>query len=364
MRYFNLYSNILITKGANRILISDLQRNNSELQSLELYDIIEALKSHAIETLMGFYDEDSKPIVGQYLDFLVDKEYGFISTGDRDHSFPPLSLEYKDAGLVSDIFIACRDLARPRQLAPSIGNLAIKHMVIYCEQELAVADFLDLEISFSDSSVESIEIFAPCHAGINENYLQQLSEGARRIYSLVFYKCTTIQPETGDRYKFKVVFTSRHLKINACGKVDLKYFNTHLPKVLEAINHNSCLHKKIGIDINGDIRNCPAMPQRFGNIRDCSLEEALNHKAFKNYWNLTKDHIAVCKDCEFRNICTDCRAYTERTHINEAGLDNSKPLKCGYSPYTNQWEKWSENPLKQKAIRHYGLQELIKNEEA
>ena len=120
------------------------------------------------------------------------------------------------------------------------------------------------------------------------------------------------------------------------------------------------LHKKISIDVDGNIRNCPSMPQSFGNIKDTTLEEALEHPDFKKYWNLTKDHIEVCKDCEFRYICTDCRAYTERTHTNAEGLDISKPLKCGYNPYTGEWEEWSTNPLKEKAIEFYGMEDLVK----
>ena len=102
------------------------------------------------------------------------------------------------------------------------------------------------------------------------------------------------------------------------------------------------------------------MPQIFGNIKNTSLEEALGQPDFKKYWNLTKDHIEVCKDCEFRYICTDCRAYTERTHTRSEGLDISKPLKCGYNPYTGEWEEWSTNPLKEKAIKHYGMEVLVK----
>ncbi|WP_066439517.1 hypothetical protein [Chryseobacterium sp. CCH4-E10] len=49
---------------------------------------------------------------------------------------------------------------------------------------------------------------------------------------------------------------------------------------------------------------------------------------FKKYRNLTKDQIEVCKDCEFLYICTDCRAYSERSHTNEEGLDTSKPLNA------------------------------------
>lgn len=196
--------------------------------------------------------------------------------------------------------------------------------------------------------------------GINESFIELLEPFCERIYNLVFYNCKKAPFKPKDKYKFTVSFVKEIISKNSCGKVDLKYFNTNLPKVLEAVNHNSCLHKKISIDVEGNIRNCPSMSQSFGNIKNITLEEALNHKDFKKYWNLTKDKIEVCKDCEFRYICTDCRAYTERTHENEFGLDISKPLKCGYSPYTGEWEKWSINPLKEKSIKYYGMKEFIK----
>ncbi|MBW7675217.1 grasp-with-spasm system SPASM domain peptide maturase [Chryseobacterium chendengshani] len=159
------------------------------------------------------------------------------------------------------------------------------------------------------------------------------------------------------------IFYETQSQINdskSCGFISLNNFYINKYHFKEANNVNSCLHKKISIDSEGNIRNCPSMPQSFGNINDTTLEEALNHKDFKKYWNLPKDKIEVCKDCEFRYICTDCRAYTERTHEDNEGLDISKPLKCGYDPYTGEWEEWSTNPLKDKAIKYYGMQELVK----
>jgi hypothetical protein len=81
--------------------------------------------------------------------------------------------------------------------------------------------------------------------------------------------------------------------------------------------------------------------------------------------------INICKDCEFRHhrvlgtsICTDCRAYVENPDACPDLLGDilSKPLKClsrelggGYNPYTCEWEDWSTNPLKEKAIKHYEM---------
>ncbi|WP_294287287.1 grasp-with-spasm system SPASM domain peptide maturase [uncultured Chryseobacterium sp.] len=357
MKYFNLFSNILITKGAMRILISDLQRNISELYPTELHDLIEELKTASVEGALEHYDQESRLVVQEYLDLLLEKEFGFLTQNDWDKNFPPLSQDYQEVSVISDIFVELHDLSVFDTLQHSIENLEIKHLVIFCPKTLMPEEFVEIDRIFSDSTLETIEIFSQFHNTVDLDFIQALDKSTSRIYSLVFYSCPETPFNVADDFRFTISFTDQPLKVSSCGKISLDYFNTNLPKVLESVNHNSCLHKKIGIDIGGNIKNCPAMPQTFGNIKDTTLEEALQHKDFKRYWNLTKDHIEVCKDCEFRYICTDCRAFTEQTHFDENRLDVSKPLKCGYNPYTAEWEEWSTNPLKQKAILYYGIPE-------
>jgi hypothetical protein len=50
-------------------------------------------------------------------------------------------------------------------------------------------------------------------------------------------------------------------------------------------------------------------------------------------WSITQDPVEICRDCEFRYVCTDCRAYTRRP-----GAPASKPAKCAYDPYTATWD--------------------------
>lgn len=358
MKYFNLFSNILITKGVHRILISDLQRDKSELFPLEFYDIVEELKEKSIEDVIQSYDIESQDFIKEYMDLLSEKEYGFITQGDWDRNFPPLIYEFSTPNKITNAYLELNHFDDLFKIEKSLTNLEVEHIVMHCYKSLSIDEFKFIEEIFENSTITSIEIFVLYNEDVNENFIETLEPFCKRIYNLVFYNCTKTPFKPKDKYKFTVSFIKQNIGINSCGKVDLKYFNTNLPKILESINHNSCLHKKIGIDVNGNIKNCPSMPQSFGNIKDTTLEKALNQSGFKKYWNLTKDKIEVCKDCEFRYICTDCRAYTERTHEDEAGLDVSKPLKCGYNPYTGEWEEWSTNPLKQKAIRCYGFLNL------
>ena len=348
MKYFNLFSTILVTKGASRILISDLQRNVSELYPLELYDIIENMKNHSIEDTLKDYDKASIAVAQEYLNLLLKKEYGFITENDWDRNFPPLSYEYHEPSTITDLFIEMEDLELLKKIKPSIENLGCKHLVIYSAKPLTIKEFIEIDEIFKTSVLSGIEIFSPFHETINLSFIQALQKNTVRIYSLIFYKCSKPPFKAKDEYRFSLYFLNKDLKISACGKVDLKYFNTNISKVLEAMNHNSCLYKKIGIDRNGTIKNCPLMAESYGNIYNQSLEEAINHTGFKKYWSVTKDRIEICKDCEFRYICTDCRAYTENAEKTKEGLNLSKPLICGYNPYTGEWEDWAENSLKQK----------------
>jgi len=82
----------------------------------------------------------------------------------------------------------------------------------------------------------------------------------------------------------------------------------------------------VGIDIKGNIKNCPTMKTSFGNITDTSIIDVIKQDKFTILWNIKKDDINICKDCELRHICTDCRAFHDKD------VNYEKPFKCNYNP--------------------------------
>ena len=130
-----------------------------------------------------------------------------------------------------------------------------------------------------------------------------------------------------------VYYADKVLAPENCGVVSTDYFCIGMKHFTESQHHNTCLNRKICIDANGDIKNCPAMAKSYGNIKDTTLEEAINKPGFKDLWYVCKDQIDVCKDCEFRHICTDCRCF-----IKDPGNIYSQPAKCTYNPYICLWE--------------------------
>ncbi|RYE38811.1 MAG: grasp-with-spasm system SPASM domain peptide maturase, partial [Sphingobacteriales bacterium] len=170
----------------------------------------------------------------------------------------------------------------------------------------------------------------------------------------VFYNCGVADEKVSSR---QVRHTKDNLDLHShvCGVISPQYFAINIDHYSEAEHFNTCLNRKISIDGDGNVGNCPILKQNIGNVKDDLLANIIKDVKFTKYKYIKKDDIAKCKDCEFRYICTDCRAY-----IEEPNDVYSAPLKCGYDPYTGKWEEWSTNPMKQGAINYYGMQELVK----
>lgn len=151
-------------------------------------------------------------------------------------------------------------------------------------------------------------------------------------FSKVTNICYYLSLKNSQFFDKKNTCLIRHTKLliddNSCGFVNYNALNCNITFVSEAVTFNTCLNRKISIDKNGVIKNCPSYPNHYGNICDTSLIEIINKEEFKKYWYICKDKIQICSDCEFRYMCCDCRAF-----IKEPNNIYSKPAKCTYDPY-------------------------------
>ncbi len=358
MEYFKLFANCILVEGVNRTLIIDLQVNKAEFLPNELVFIInKLLAKKSLENVISNFGKSKREIVTEYIDYLLQNGYAFLCSYEELELFPKIDTKFSLPKKISNIIIEYTNKLSLKSIISQLEKLGCNSIHILSYEIISTRNLIKLLDQFEETAFISIELTLKYNKYLTNSILQKLSQRYLRVVSITF---TDSPKESISEKNNKLFFSLNYLKskiysFNNCGNIKNEYFSINKDKVFEAMNHNSCLNKKISIDINGNIKNCPSMKQSFGNIKDTTLEQALNHKDFKKYWNITKDQIKVCKDCEFRYICTDCRAYIENPNDKY-----SKPLKCGYSPYTNKWEEWSTNPLKQKAITFYNMQELIK----
>ena len=351
--YFNIFSNCLLVKGIKRSLIVDTQREDYHIIPNDLYEILVKTKRVKLNQIFSEYGDDNFDVIQDYFYNLIKLELGFYLDELEIDLFPDLSLEYVSPFFINNCVVEeLYSIEYYKKIIPELENLGCEYLEIVLYNSISNKELFKILNLFDKTSIKHIGLIVKYDLTKDLDLIKLLTFTNLRLSKIIFHTHNDEYSLDFRQYNLTdVVFTKIKItNYNFCGNIKSNYFTTNTLHFTESQNYNTCLNKKISIDKNGDIRNCPAMPEGFGNIKDTTLEEALNKSNFKKYWNINKDQISVCKDCEFRHVCTDCRAFTEDPEDQYA-----KPLKCGYSPYTNVWEEWSTNPLKQKAIEYYGM---------
>lgn len=363
---FKITQNCVPVKGINRSVICDLQRNTYDIIPTDLYNILISHEDKTLRELKEYFENKFNETIDEYFEFLLVKEYIFYT--NTPSWFPKLNRQWNYPFEISNAIIDSNKYSQYDiyTVLKQLDEINCKHIEIrfYDNNPIKEIERIILFLDKIESIIVSVGFAIPNKINISKKHYQELLIESPRISYLVIHgsDINEVVKPIRDKTGYMIFSKDKIESEICCGVINSNYFITNMKTFTESLKFNSCLNRKVSIDVNGNIKNCPSMPQSFGNIKDFTLQEALSHKDFKKYWNITKDQIEICKDCEFRYICTDCRAYTERTQFGKENLDLSKPLKCGYSPYTNEWEEWSTNPLKQKAIEYYGMQELVKKE--
>ncbi len=357
----NIFSDCLITRGVKRAIISDLTRNKYHFVPNSLVDMLLNCKGLTKEMILNYYGIENKMIINDYINFLEENELIFWSDVDELKYFPEINLEWALPLKISNIIIDYDNNSKFSffNILNQIKDLNCQYLQIRCFSYISLQFWQETFECLLDSEVKGIELITKWEPTIKNEDIEFFIRSNPRIHSIVFHSSNKTEiSDVSYNSMGNIIFVEEDIINNSyCGQIHWNYFNVNIKLFTEAQHHNTCLNRKISIDVNGEIKNCPSMAKSYGNIKDTTLAEAIEKPGFKDLWDINKDKIHVCKDCEFRYICTDCRAYIE----NPEDI-YSKPLKCGYNPYTAEWDEWSTNPLKQKAIEFYDMQELVKKE--
>jgi len=91
------------------------------------------------------------------------------------------------------------------------------------------------------------------------------------------------------------------------------------------------------ISETGEIRNSHELDHAFGKIGSIhnfnSIKHIVESPEFRKYWNINKDNIHVCKDCEFRYMCTSSSIPRP-----VSGGCTYMQNECTYNPYLGKWK--------------------------
>lgn len=335
--YFVLSSSCVMTKGYRRTLIQDFVRNYADFIPNEYYELCMSLDRHQIFEIMEKVDEKSHAYFFEFVDFMLKKEYAFLT--EKVSLFPPISTKlheqsqqitdaiieidekYSDMNTVKKFLgelasVKCRDIQI--RLFSFSGFSSLKKLAELIQHY----ELNYVEIHIDNSSVLAYEECCNIlsgHAQISNIFLYD----APKSYAKDYYERGegNVDIQLGS-----VIYIEDKLDSNKCGIVN-KYCQVYGNRrfYLMSKDYNSCLFKKVSLDKNGMVRNCPSLPETYD--LSLGLGNIVKSQNFRKYWEIKKDEIEVCKDCEFRYNCLDCRAHTIKGNIY------SKPVSCKYNPY-------------------------------
>ncbi|MBI9068476.1 MAG: grasp-with-spasm system SPASM domain peptide maturase [Salinivirgaceae bacterium] len=297
---FNFWPNCFLVNGFQRILIQDVQKG-----------------------VHTFLERST-------IDNSINK-YGYFNS-KQQHSFSNLSLAIRYPVLISNAEICLTDKIEYEEVFKTLENINCKaiYIRILDSSSSIISLFFQLINKYAFQSVElAINYSEESYDIISSQILN-----TNNINSIFFFSA----PNRGyiprdNEQKFNLFFTKESINESTCGNISEYYQTNNLSFYTESQHYNTCLNRKVCIDENGFIKNCLSIDEHYGNINEVDLKEVVQSEEFQKLWHIKKDEIKVCKDCEFRHMCMDCRAF-----IKNPNDIYSQPSKCHYNPYIAKWK--------------------------
>lgn len=330
--YFTLYPICVLTKGKVRASIGDLQRNDVFRIPMSLAALFDDDGAICIdEVYTGCEGPEDVAVLEEYLDFLKENDLG-VFTADRRTSFRKIAGGFDSPRLISNCIIDfTADSRHPlRFISEQLDRLGCEALEMrYFDPVPAAKIKKDLRY-FAEGELRSVRVLLIGEADeeANDRLILGLLEANHRITEIVFHSASRDDSNVFGNM-LTIIYTTQPVRDETCcGQVSPEYLVAQTQLYIESQHVNNCLFQKIAIDKTGAVKNCPSMRESFGEIaRKPDLEKIVRSERFRRLWQVNKDRIDVCRDCELRYVCQDCRAY-----VADPADEYSKPAKCQYDP--------------------------------
>ncbi len=321
--YFYLHQACVPVLGNKQAIIIDTQRNDFIISPLYIAEKLFKCKNNALD--IEFIEEEFL----EYLNELVYLEYGFYTNCTLN--LLPVKENFFSINSISNSII---DFAKKSNYDWRIflNFLDINGCSSIMIRIFDSIDFEKLELillRLNNSSVRSIDISINYFNSANKYIENDLCKYAK-INKIIIYNSPISKVNSNSCVN--IIYLKQQLVDEThCGFVDPIFFTNDYKFINESKLVNNCLYKKISIDKNGKVKTCPASSNTICDVKDIEKTDVLFAISKLPETTITKDNIEVCRDCEYRYICHDCRVFTQKNNLF------SKPSKCTYDPYSCIW---------------------------
>ncbi|NOU19722.1 MAG: grasp-with-spasm system SPASM domain peptide maturase [Bacteroidales bacterium] len=325
---FKLFANCKVVQGAARSIICDLNGRVFIIPS-KFNSFLDLLKD---ENGIAYEAISSNDGLKELTEELEQKQMGRFFKTDSVENFPDIRVSWSSPHPITNAIIDVDEKNDTdwEKFILQLDAIGCPFLQIRNFGEISFQKLNSILEIVDQTDVNSVQLIIPFNNQTNFWVeLLGLINLFPRVADVIVYNHINKKPQSVEDNR-RVRITSEMINNqNSCGNIKPYFFTLKVDFFNEAHLFNTCLNRKVALTPEGFIKNCPSMAINHGNIKDVNLADIIKRDEFKFWWSVKKDDIEVCKDCEFRYICSDCRAFT-------ADINNpySKPSKCPYDPYT------------------------------
>ena len=329
---FKLYANCLPVKGARRSTICDLQKQRMRLIPNDLFYILTDCAGLATTEIKRRFNGKCDVVIDDYFAMLTQEAYGFWC--DEPELFPELDVSWERPEKITNAIIDIDSSSKHDypSLLSQLDELGCQALQIRAYDELSLADLEEILTHCHSHRFRHVDLVIKFQPELTSETLNQFCLDHQVISRITVHSSPQKSRLRVDPFAIIVDYYTFPVTPSSCGVISPRFFSLTVEHFTEALSFNTCLNRKLSIAADGEIKSCPAMGHSFGNACSTQLKSVVNDRQLVQIGSITKDQVAVCRDCEFRYVCTDCRAYTQ-----DADDPYSKPAKCTYDPYTATW---------------------------
>lgn len=332
---FKLFSNCIPIKGTRRSIIYDLQREKYEFIPNDLWQILIKFDSRTVEDIKVHYGHRQDRVLREYFDFLIQHEFIFFT--ENPNMFPKIDLTYDSPSLITNAIIEVNDNSKHdfQSIFDQLDDLNCQAVEIRAFFKPSLGEINTILQHTQFGKLRSIELLLPYTENISHKNLKVLFRSNPRIARICIFSAPDYSVSfMDDNEKIPILYSPKTFKKGTqTTSVNPKYFVCNLEYFIEAINYSTYFNKKVIICSDGSIKNCSSLEHSFGNVKTHALRDVVEKEDFQRLWKIKKDEIKVCKDCEFRYMCTD-----QRVPELSANGEYVHKTDCNYNPYTMTWK--------------------------
>ncbi len=321
-------------KGYRRSAVYDFQRSYYRLVPNDLANVLDKIDGLTpMQALDHFRAVESD--FKQYLELLLDREYVMLVEPDMYACFSELKVTFRTPSVITNTIIDLRtdtNMTFIQECVNLLAELHCYHIMFRWPNGTTLADIENVATKLDNTHLENVQFM----------YDEQWAEGKIGAQRLI------------DRWPWlaAIYLTNAHaqewgvehnpVRSVLCIAHGMNEFEVDRERMLvqqrlynESQWHNTFANRKLHIDSLGSFSNTPFSAKRWSfNHEDLSeIISIVKTDEFKVDWDVTKDNIDVCRNCEHRHMCVDPVLPVKRN-------DSSyyRPRECAYNPYICKWK--------------------------